>query len=429
MNSGLRRTKAVPLILLFLLLAGFSSAMAADQALRLQELLAEALRASPELQAARARAAASAYRVPQASSLPDPMLMVGYQNEGTSRYTFNEAADSQYMFSASQLFYYPGKRALRGEAAGREAESLAVSATAAQLRIVTVVKELYYDLFFVHQSLDLLKEKENLLKKLEDAALARYAAGRGMQQDVLMAQSEKYMLIEREEMLKQRSKTIEAGLNAALGREQALPLARPLPPAAGPDPQLLPELIAVALANSPEIRAREKMVDALSARVKVAEKEYYPDITVTGNYGLKGSAFEDMWSLSTTVNIPLYHATRQKPAKQEAEASLTEAKNELQAAKLKLGAAIQENHAALHAAERLMLLYRQGLSEKIRQDFQAALAGYATGKGDAAGVIARLRSITDVETSYWNQLVEREKARARIEALAGVMDNGAGEGQ
>ena len=399
--------------------------------LQLQGLIDEALQASPEIQAARAKASASGFRVPQSMSLPDPMVMVGYQNEGTSRFTYNESADSQYLFSASQQFFFPGKRALKGEAASREAESLSSSATAVQLRTVAVIKELYYDLFLAHQSMDLVREKTMLLRKLEDAALARYAAGGGMQQDVLMAQAEKYMLFERETMLQQKIQTLEAQLNATVGRDQAAPLDRPSPPVFAPYSQPLPDLLAAAYENSPEVKAREKMLASTNARVRVAEREYYPDIAVTGNYGLKGPAYEnqDMWSLTTTLNIPLYYTTKQRPAVQEAEASQREAKNELQTVRLKLSAAIRENYAMLQTTERLMELYRQGLNQKIHQDFQAALASYATGKADALTVLSRLKAIAEIETSYWGQLVEREKARARLGALTGKTDSRMEEGQ
>ncbi|HCC54857.1 MAG TPA: hypothetical protein DEQ20_08045 [Desulfobulbaceae bacterium] len=397
--------------------------------LSLKALIEEALQASPEIQAARAKAAASGFRVPQSMSLPDPMVMVGYQNDGTSRFTFNEAADSQYMFSASQLFFFPGKRALKGEAAALESESLVASVKAAQLRTIATIKEIYYDLFLAHKSLDLLREKGLLLGQLEEAALSSYAAGRGMQQEVLMAQTEKYMLIEREEMLRQNIQTLEAMLNATVGREQAALLDRPVPPAFATYAKALPELIATAYSNSPEIRARERMVASLGAKVRVAEKEYYPDITVTGNYGLKGSEFDDMWSLTTTLNIPLYYETKQRPAIQEAEASLKEAKHELQAVRLQLSSVIRENHAMLQTSERLMQLFRQGLTPKIQQDFQSALASYATGKADALSVISRIKTITDLETSYWGQLVTREKAMARLDVLTGSVDSHTEEGK
>ena len=79
---------------------------------------------------------ASTHKIPQATSLADPMLMMGYENEGTdSLYTFGGEtkgmpADSRWMFSLSQMFPYPGKLALKGEMATRDAESLKAMADA-----------------------------------------------------------------------------------------------------------------------------------------------------------------------------------------------------------------------------------------------------------------------------------------------------------
>ena len=80
------------------------------------------------------------------------------------------------------------------------------------------VKELYYDLFLAYKSLDILERKENLLAGMEQAALARYSAGVGSTQDVLMAQSEKYLLLDQGVALRRQITTQEAMLAEALGR-------------------------------------------------------------------------------------------------------------------------------------------------------------------------------------------------------------------
>ena len=108
-----------------LLPAQFAPAAAGD--LQLQELVDEALQNSPEILAAQSRALAAKHRVPQASSLPDPMLMTGYQNDGFTGYTYGNSSDSQWMFSASQTVPFPGKLSLKGEMAAREAEGLSAS--------------------------------------------------------------------------------------------------------------------------------------------------------------------------------------------------------------------------------------------------------------------------------------------------------------
>lgn len=413
----------------FILLAGLLllyAKGAVAEPLALQPLLDEALKNSPEIKAAESRAAASQFRIPQAKSLPDPMVMFGYQNEGTNKITFNEMQDSQFMFSASQMFPFPGKRELKGEMAARDAESQTASYRAAQLKTVARVKELYYDLFLSYKNLDLIKDRVALFSRLEDAALARYSSGTGMQQDVLMAQTEKYMLLEKEEMLRQKIQSTEAMLNAVVGRDATAPLGRPGEPGYTPFGREMSELLTVAFDRSPEIKTREKMVAAAEVKIRMAKKEYYPDFTLTGNYGLRGREFPDMWSFTTAINIPLYYKTKQKQAVHEAEASLMETRNELEAAKLMLSSGIRDNYWMVKAAERLMELYQNGLIPKTYQDFEAVLAGYTTGKSDALTVISRLRAIIEIENSYWVQMAEKEKAKARIEALTGTLDTGPG---
>jgi hypothetical protein len=81
--------------------------------IRLKNLIEEALQKSPQVLASESRALAAGYRVPQAGSLPDPMIMFGYQNEGWERNTFGKESDAQRMFSASQMFPFLGKLLLK----------------------------------------------------------------------------------------------------------------------------------------------------------------------------------------------------------------------------------------------------------------------------------------------------------------------------
>ncbi len=410
-----------------LLLAGccllFSSYAYAGE-LSLRELIDEALKKSPEILASQYRASASEYRIPQAKSLPDPMFMFGYQNEGWNKYSFGDMQMSWWMFSASQMIPFPGKLALKGEMALKESESVRASYESSRVKAVTRIKELYYDLFLAYKTIDLLKERTFLFSRIEEAAVARYSSGMGSQQEVLMAQTEKYMLLEKEEMQKQKIQSLEAMLNAVVGRDVSSPLGRPAEPAINAYTRGMDEMLAMAYENSPEIRSRQKMIAAAETKVRMAEKDYYPDFTLTGSVMKRTGEFEDMWSLTTAVNIPIFYRTKQRQAVNEAKASLSVARSELEAEKLMIASNMRDNYSMLKTAERLMELYRDGLIPKTYQDFEAALAGYVTGKVEALTVISRLKALLEFETYYWGQFVEREKAAARFEGLAGIMDAG-----
>lgn len=388
--------------------------------LMLQDLIDEALRNNNEILMIEAKWKASTFRIPQLKSLPDPMFMIGYQNEGWRRYTFGEMEGAQWMFSATQMFPFPGKLSLKGQMAERDSEGLKKAYEATRLKVIRQVKELYYDLFLTYKEIDLIRDRIDLFKKIEDAALARYSAGMAPQQEILMAQTEKYMLLEKEEMLKQKIQSIEAMLNATIGRDANAPLGRPIEPRIRTFNYSMEELIRVTHESSPDVKVREKMVAAAETRVAMAEREYYPDFTLTGTVMKRAREFEDMWSFTMAVNIPVFYRTKQRQAVNEARSMLSEAKHELEAVRIMLSSGIRDNYSMLKTAERLMELYKSGLIQKAYQDFELALSGYITGKVEAITVISRLKSLLEYETQYWRQFIEREKAVTRIEAITGL---------
>jgi len=409
------------LIIAVLLLFNPAPALAGELSLR--ELIDEALRNNPDILMSDARVSAAEYRIPQAESLPDPMFMFGYENDGTRDiYTFGDemAADSRWMFSVSQMFPFPGKLSLKSEMSSRNAEGMKASSASLRLKTIARVKELYYDLFLAYKNTGLLQEMTGLFSRVEDAALARYSTGMAQQQEVLMAQTEKYMLLETGEMLTQKVQSIEAMLNSVTGRDVNAPLGMPSEPPFTAYNHDMDELIRAAHENSPEIKAGRKMIEEAETRVEMARKDYYPDLTVNAGYSAKGPDLPDMWSLTTSINIPLFYKTKQRQAVLEARSSMSEARYGLEAAELMIASAVKENYSMLKTSERLMDLYKNGLAPRVHQDFESALSGYVTGKAEAITVITRLKALIDYELSYWRQFAEREKTIARLEALTTI---------
>ncbi len=411
MSAKTIRTFIIAMTVLLLGMSAFA------QELKLSNLMEEALKNSPEIQASLSKIEAARFRAPQAASLPDPTLMFGYQNEGFDRYTYGEEQGSQWMFSASQQFLFPGKRSLKGEMAQRDVESMEAMHELLKLKTVARVKELYFDLFLAWKNIDLIRDKRKLFLRIEELTLARYAAGRAMQQEVLMAQTEKYMLLEKEEMFKQKIQSLEAMLRAATGRENRLPLGRPVDPIQQPFLLDAAQAVNKALGNSPEIKSRNKIIEAADTRLRMAQKDYYPDFSINASYANRAGDFKDMWSATATINIPLYFKTKQEPAVREAKAYHKQAKQELEAVKLMIAAAVQDNLSMLRSSETLMDLYMNGLIPRNTQDVDLAFTGYANGRTDLIVVISRLKTLLDYEILYWNQFVEREKAIARLQAI------------
>ena len=406
-------------VLFFFLLLSHS---APASELVLQDLIREAVNHSPEIQAAQAGVNAAQHKIPQVQALPDPQVGFGYQNEGYNKYTWGDSNFAYWMFSASQMVPFWGKRELKGEMATRDAEALKAASKGVLLKTITRVKELYFDLLLAYKNKGQIRDKTDLFARVEEAALARYTSGMAPQQEALMAQTEKYMLLEKEEMQNQKIQAAEGMLNTVLGREVNSPLGRPQIPAYHPYTFQLEDLLQSAKENSPEIKAKEKMVKGAEAKVRMAEKEYYPDFTLGANLYKTGGSYQDMWSVTTQISIPLFYEKKQRQGVLEAKAVLSQAKQELLASQNMLASSLRDNYSMIKSAEKLMELYKEGLIPKTVQDFQLALAGYTVGKVEAITVINRLKALLDFELLYWTQFTERQKAMARMEALAGIMD-------
>ncbi|MGD1075092.1 MAG: TolC family protein [Thermodesulfovibrionales bacterium] len=422
-----RHLKEAVLLTLCSVFLSFHTVHASDDTLNLHELIMEALQNNHEILISESKISASGYRIPQVKSLPDPLFTFGYQNVGFGQYTYGKNDDAWWAFSASQMFPFPGKLSLKGEMAAEETESLKSSYLGIRLMTIEKVKEVYYDLFLAYKDIDLIRDRTILFSRIEDAAVARYSSGMGIQQEVLMAQTEKYVLLAKEEMLKQRIQSVEATLNATVGRDVTSPLGRPAEPDRTELPVTMDELLKAHVEHSPFVKEKEKMVAAAEAKVKMAEKEYYPDFTVNAGYFKRGGEFEDMWSLTTAINIPIFYKTKQRQGVLEAKALLLTAEHELEATKIMLSSTIRENYSMMKTAERLMGLYKDGLIPKTYQDFESALAGYTTGKVGAITVISQLKTLLDYESLYWGQFIERERAIARLQAIAETMQTEDGE--
>ena len=120
----------------------------------------------------------------------------------------------------------------------------------------------------------------------------------------------------------------------------------------------------------PMIKSREKMVNAAEAKVQMAKKEYYPDFTIGASYFARSSQFPDMWNLTATINIPIFYKTKQREGVLEAEASLLEARKDVEATKLMASSALRDNYAMLKTAENLMALYQGGLDSQSPPGFR-----------------------------------------------------------
>ena len=189
----------------------------------LADLLSQAERNNPQIQAARLGWDAAKQVPSQVSTLPDPEVMVSHMSIGSPRpfsgYTNNEMAN--IALGVSQEIPYPGKLRLRGEIAKKEADVWQQQYESVLRAILADVKANYFRLSYLTKRLAILQEDGQLLIPIEQSAEARFRQGMGSQQDVLQAQLEQTRLLRELTATQMEAGTIQAKLKRLLNRSQS----------------------------------------------------------------------------------------------------------------------------------------------------------------------------------------------------------------
>ncbi len=387
--------------------------------LSLDALLQQALTDNPEIQAAAARVAAAGQRPVQAASLPDPTLGAVIRNVGFTRLSLGDEMMSVYGLRFTQALPAGGKRPQRRIVAERGIDVARAQLEATRRRVLREIATAYYDLEFVHESIAVVEETRDLLDDLEQTAEARYAVGEGIQQDVLKAQVELSILLNRLVQLEQQRDTLAARINRLLGRDARTPLGQPagvqLPPLDALD---LVALRDEALHSSAVLRERITRIVQQEATVELARRDRRPDFVVSGAWLNRGS-LPDIWELNVGVTLPIRKSQRQDRAIEENLEELNARRQDRSAAAVAVDEVIQDAFLQLDRAQRLVALFGDAIIPQATLSLESAMAGYGVGKVDFLTVLDNVITLLTYRLELEGEKVNAMKALARIEEHLG----------
>src|SRR3989304_3553434 len=267
----------------------------------LRSLVEEALRNNPGIKAAKAKWEASTKRPTQVSTLPNPTIGVRYLNVSFDRLTLGEDDFTEFgIISASQEFPFPGKLSLKGRIAKEEAEAQEKFSEATVKRVLADLKETYYEWYLVNKSIEITLKNKELIEKFVKIAEAKYAVGRGIQQDVIKAQVELSGFIERLELLGQKKEVLEAKIRSILGRPPDSPIGKPEEVKKSEIKFSLDDLYKLTERKSPILLAQKNLIERNDEAIKLAKKEYFPDFVADFEWINRAEftsegPFADMW--------------------------------------------------------------------------------------------------------------------------------------
>lgn len=378
----------------------------------LASLIEEALAKNPDVAAARQAAAAAGQRPAQARSLPNPMLSVGYTNDGWSP-SLGTQEMTTLGFMASQELPYPGKRGLRGAIASREAGQVEQQAERVGRSIGATVKRAYYGLLLSRNLLDLIRDQEEIWKQIEGVARARYSVGQGAQQDVLRVQVEVTRIEQLRAEQEAEAEIRLAELNRLLARPADARLETSARLALRAVQGSLDQIFEWATGVSPEIKSAGLGTERASLAVNLARKEFKPDFSVQSAYMNRGG-LAPMWQAGIGISFPLYRK-RLSAGLAEAEAQLRSSQSAVESVRLQLRFRTQERLTQLKTTERVATLYGEGIVPQDSMSLEAALANYQTGKVPFITVLEALTTLYNDRATHLRLLASHEQTLASLE--------------
>ena len=398
--------------------------VAAQEDPELARLLKEAAENNPELVAARREAEASASRVEPAAALDDPMLELGLVNVPVPSWDLRREDMTMKMIGVAQRLPYPGKRALRREAAEKEAEAAGHNLRELLNRVRRDVKIAYFDLALVDESQRLTQRNLGVLEQFSSIAESRYSVGQASQADVLKAQTQRARMQEELIKLGRERPMLEAELNRALGRAAA--------PAAVTPAALRPvkanldfeALRASARVNRPMLLGQQSSIGRNVKALELARKDYYPDFDVRLSYGqrdnFEGMRREDMITFTVAINLPIWRQSKREPRVAEAQAMHDQASAMYQARVNETDSMLRQQLATAEQSVRSARLYETALLPQARLAADASIAAYRVGRVDFFSLLDSQMTFFNAQIGYAAALAGHNKALAEIELLTGT---------
>ena len=406
-----------------LLFSSVSTGFAAEvQVDVLPEYLKIAAENNGELRSAFASWRAAVQRAPQVSTLPDPQLNFGVYIVPVE----TRVGPQRLSYGLSQKFPWLGKLAAKEKIALKDSDALKAKADAIKLRIFRDVKVSYYELAYLYSAIQLTAERIELLEYLEATIRTRYAAGNALYSDVLRSQVELDSARNRKASLEDLKTPLVARINATMGRkfDEPVRIARNV---SEYELQVTDEQLRQLLEQlNPDLLQYDSKVESANAQIELAEKNYYPDVTVgiTSIYTDKARSGDpsqngdDPVIASVGINLPIWQESRDAAVEEGREKRLAALKGK----KGRKDVLIADLELALFQYRdelRQMALYQQSLLPKAEQAVEVTMQSYQSGEVDLQEFISAETTYFDLYLAYVRALTNQAQRIAKLEQLVG----------
>ncbi|MDC8760741.1 TolC family protein [Janthinobacterium fluminis] len=377
--------------------------------LTLPAALALAMRANPELSAARHEAAALDGAALQAAATPNPELQTLFED--------SRRATRTSTVQLNQTLELGGKRAARMAVARHGQDGAAIDLAAQQAATRAAVAGAFFDVLAAQQRSDLADSAAALARKASEVAARRVVAGKASPVEETRAR------------VAEAAARLDVGLagGALAGARQRLAAlwGNPAPRFTLADGRLdlLPQVPAAAelarrLAGAPAVLKAHSALAQRRAMADLESRRRMPDLTVSVGVKRAEEQGRNQAILGLSMPLPLFDNNRGNLL--EALRRSDKARDELAAAELRTGTELAGASQRLQDARQEAAALRDEIVPGALSAYAAAAKGFEFGKFAFLDVLDAQRTLLQANTQYLRALSDAHKAAAEIDRILGA---------
>jgi cobalt-zinc-cadmium efflux system outer membrane protein len=405
----------MPFQIMKILLIAFLIAGATARAETLDSLTSKALQNNPELRSFEAAVAGAKGGVRTARVYANPELSVA---PGVRRTTDPGGSQSDFHgnFELSQLFQFPGKRALKIAIAEKNVALQQLALEGFRFALAAKVRRAFYELLATQKITALRKDQVESAKTFVESSRRRAESGYASDFETVKSQAE--LIAAERSLLEAQGKvaTARVSLNTLLGRAPDFSFEASGSIEDGAHQSIVHSgFLSLAMARNPSLRALGVQAEAAGLTLRSTRFGRRPDFAVGPQ--VEYTKDEQIYGLGVTIALPFWD--RKQGEIQTATAEQDRTLAEIERTRLEIAGAVTKATNDLQLAREQLALYSPAFLDRLKSLVAQAEKSYAQSATSLLIYLDAQRTYFDTLASYYDALGHAAEMRAELEAAVG----------
>ena len=378
--------------------------------------IADALANNPELRSLEASVTGARGGVKTARVIQNPELSVApgvrhFKEPGVSGDLFHAE------FALSQLFEFPGKRALKIAIAEKNVQVQQLALEGFRFVLAAKVRRAFYQLLAAEKITALRNEQVGSAQTFVESSRKRAESGYASDFETVKSQAE--LIAAQRALFESQGNvaTARVTLNALMGRRPTAPISvSGTLETAALRRGTKADFVALAMARNPALRTLSVQAESAGLSLRATRFGRRPDFAIGPQVEYVDN--EQTYGLGVTVALPFWD--RKTGEIETARAEQAKALAEIDKTRLEITGEITKSAETLEAARKQLALYTPAFLERLKGFVAQAEQSYAQNATTLIIYLDAKRTYFDSLANYYDSLGNVAEQRAELESAVGV---------